>query len=156
MTGMFSLIRTGVVSFESDIDAAALPAHLAERLSRATTGVTIQDNHIAFTGGMFRFVTNGSVLVPFGWGDLTVDGTSHKIHYSLSIRQLVLVVAAPLIVATIFILAQPVWRRMLPFVPLMWLWLVGANLVLGVERFKRFVVRSIATAPRLARQSIRR
>jgi hypothetical protein len=39
---------------------------------------------------------------------------------------------------------------LLPVLPFMWLWLVGGNLAIGIPRFKSFVTRAVATAPRKA------
>jgi hypothetical protein len=44
-----------------------------EEFELVASTVVIEGSHIAFTGGMFRLITNWNVLVPFGYGDLTVD-----------------------------------------------------------------------------------
>jgi hypothetical protein len=150
---MFSLTRTGSLSFDAGIDPTTLPPHLAECLrSVAASTVEIRGNCVAFTGGMFRLVSNWNVLVPFGSGDLAVDADFRQVRYRVSIRQLVLIGTAMVGVGAAFILMSHVWQPLL-LLPLMWLWLVGGNVALGIFRFERFVGRAIATAPHLTAQS---
>lgn len=145
---MLSLTRTGSLSFDSGINPTALPPHLAECLrSVHASTVAIRGNCVAFTGGMFRLVSNWNVLVPFGSGDLAVDADFRQVRYRVNIRQLVLIGTAMLGVGGAFILMSHVWLPLL-FLPLMWLWLVGGNVALGIFRFERFVARAIATAPK--------
>jgi hypothetical protein len=140
------------LSFDAEIDPTALANHLANclRSVKAST-VEILGNRVVFTGGIFRLVSNWNVLVPFGSGDLTIDADSRQVHYCVSFRELALLGTAMVGLATVFILASPN-RLPLLFVPLMWLWLVGGNVALGIFRFKRFVGRALATAPHLTRQ----
>jgi hypothetical protein len=154
---MFSLTRTGSLVFDTEIDLAALPAYLGHHLRRVDAShVKIQGNRVAFTGGIFRLVNNWNVLVPFGSGDLTVDGNSHTIHYRVSVRQFIVVVTIMLILGSLFVvLTSSPWQTLL-LMPLGWLWMVGANLIIGVARFERFVGRLIATAPRLVRHDEQR
>jgi len=84
-------MHTGDVSFDDEVDLLVLPTHLAACLRDVKArAVEIEGNHIAFTGGMFRLVSNWNVLVPFGYGDLTVDASTRQVHYRLSSRQLVI------------------------------------------------------------------
>ena len=109
---------------------------------------------MTFTRRMFRFVGSWNVLVPFESGDLIVDADARQIRYSLSIRQLVLFGTATVAVMSAFMLMSPVWQPLL-FMPVMWLWLVGGNVAIGIYRFERFVGRAVASAPRLKQQSAR-
>ena len=64
----------GATSISDLVDLEALPGHLAARLNKVKAhDVTIQGNQVFFKAGMFRFVTNWNVLVPFGLGILTID-----------------------------------------------------------------------------------
>src|SRR5215813_3759881 len=136
---MFSLNLNGTRSFDTDVDLAALPTHLAYCLrSVRASKVEIQGDCVAFTGGIFRLVPNWNLLVPFGSGDLTVDRKSRKIHYRVSVRQMVLMVTGMLAGGALFPLMDHVWKPLL---------------LLGVVRFRHFIGRSLATAPRLTRQS---
>jgi hypothetical protein len=142
-----SLTRTGSLPFDNDVDPTSLLNHLAECLWKvAASTVEIQGNRVLFTRRMLRLVSNWNVLVPFERGDLTVDADTREVRYCVSIRELVLWVTGMLVVSTIIILKSSAWQALL-FVPLMWLWLVGGNLSLGIFRFKRFVARAIRTAP---------
>ncbi len=148
-----ALTLTGTLPFDAEIDPAALPNHLANclRSVKAST-VEIQGNSVVFTRRMFRFVSNWNVLVPFESGDLTMDVEGHQVSYRVSIRELVLLGTGMVGLMTVFLLASPGHPPLL-LMPLMWLWLVGANLAIGIFRFKRFVGRALGTAPHLTRQS---
>jgi len=101
---------------------------------------------------MFRFVSNWNVLVPFESGDLTIDAGSRQVHYRVRIRELVLLGTGMVGLMTVFLLASPSHPPLL-LMPLMWLWIVGANLAIGIFRFKRFVGHALGTAPHLTGQS---
>jgi hypothetical protein len=152
---MLSLTRTGTLWFDAEIDPSALPAHLADALRDADAStVEIQGNSVKFTRRMFRFVSNLNVLVPFESGDLTVDSDVRQVRYRVSIRQLALIGTAMVAAMTLFISMSRVWQPLL-FMPLMWLWLVGGNVALGIFRFESFLGRAIAKAPHLTQQSAR-
>lgn len=148
-----SLTLTGTLHLNSDVDLTALPNHLAECLwSVNASTVEIQGNSVAFTRRMFRLVSNWNVLVPFESGDFTIDAYTHQIRYRVSIRELVLLGTAMVGLMTVFVLMSPN-RQALLFMPLMWLWLVGGNLAIGIFRFKSFVGRAVGTAPHVTQQS---
>jgi hypothetical protein len=150
---MLSRTRTGTLSFDGEIDSTALPAHLADSLRDAhASTVETQGNCVTFTRRMFRFLGNWNVLVPFETGNLIVDADARQIRYSLSIRQLVLFGTATVAVMSAFMLMSPVWQPLLAM-PVIWLWLVGANAAIGIYRFEMFVSRTVASAPRLTQQS---
>ena len=150
MNGWLTL--TGNLSFDAAIDAAVLPNHFANCLwnVKAST-VEILGNRVAFTRRLFRFVSNWNVLAPFESGDLTIDADSRQVHYRVSFRELVLLGTGMVGVMTVFLRTSQV--PLLLIIPLMWLWLVGANLAIGIFRFKQFVVRAVRTAPHLTQQS---
>jgi hypothetical protein len=85
------LVEIGTVSFDQDVDPSLLPLHLAACLRNANANsVEVRDNLVTFEAGMFRFVTNLNVLVPFGFGDITVNSETREVRYCLSYRQLVI------------------------------------------------------------------
>ena len=153
---MFSPIRTGAVRFDLGVDSALLPVHLAGCLRGVdASSIEILGNHVVFTAGMFRLVGNWNVLVPFGSGDLTVDSIACEVRYTLNCWQLVVVATVMIVFGAVILLAsvsdsggKTLW--LLPVIPFMWLWLVGGNLAIGIPRFKSFVTRAVATAPRKA------
>jgi hypothetical protein len=151
---MAVLMKTGSVAIDHEIDPTLLPAHLAECLRGVdASAVEVSGNRVTFKGGVFRFVTNWNVLVPFGFGDLTVDSQSGEVRYRLSCRQLFifLIVMTVVLTATLLVLAggsQEMSRSMLTL-PLIFIGLIFLNLAIRTWDFRRFLRRSIVTAPRL-------
>ena len=147
-------MQIGDVPFDDKVDLTVLPTHLADCLKDVKgRSVEIEENHVAFTGGMFRWVSNWNVLVPFGYGDLTVDPTTGQVHYRLSSRQLVipvtLLTAVLAIIAIFQMTASGSWPwQVILAIPLFWAWIVGGNLAIGLWRFRRFLRLAIWTAPR--------
>lgn len=149
---MLSFTRSGTLYMGADIDVAGLPTHLADRLDQASAStVDVQGQRVMFTAGMFRPVTNWNVLVPFDSGVITVDATARQVLYEVSCRRLVLLGTGMVCLMTVFILLSPA-RQLILAIPIMWLWLVGGNLVLGTIRFESFLGRAIASAPQISRQ----
>ena len=147
-------MKTGAVDFDREIDPSLLPAHLAGCLrSVDADDVRVRDQRVTFRGGIFRFVTNWNILVAFGFGDLTVDSETCKVRYCLSYRQLIIFTAimAGVTAATILILGnlQGMSLPLLTVLPLGFS-VVFINLVWRIHDFKRFLRRSIATAPHKA------
>lgn len=144
---VFSLTRTGSLPFDAEVDVASLPNHLAGRLRavKAST-VEIEGNRVVFTRRMFRLVSNWNVLVPFESGDLTVDPYKRLVTYRVSIRELVFFGTGVVLVMTLIMAKLSAWQPIL-FMPLMWLWLVVGNLLIGVFQFKGFLARAISNAP---------
>jgi len=143
---------TRAIGFNGDVDAAMLPAHIADGLRRMDArAVEVNENHVSFTGGIFRLVGNWNVLVPFGFGDLTVDSDAHHIRYRVSFRQLVIGTTVIVGIMGGFIWYESrSWQGLL-FIAVGWMWIVGGNCALGISRFESFLRRVIATAPRLKR-----
>ncbi len=87
------------------------------------------------------------------FGDLTVDSETCKVRYCLSYRQLIIFTAimACVTAATILILGnlQGMSLSLLAVLPLGCI-VVFINLVLRIYDFRRFLRRSIATAPHKA------
>src|SRR5260370_14723797 len=100
-----ALTCSGTVDFGQEVEAVALPSHLANCLRRVhPSSIVVEANRVVFSSGPFRPVTNWNLLVSVGS------------RSSLS--------------------------------PFMWVWLVGANLAIGLPRFRSFVRDAITTAPR--------
>jgi len=139
MNGLLTM--TGNLSFDSDTDPAVLPHHLANSLHnvKAST-VEIQGSRVMFTRRMFRFVSNWNVLAPFESGELEVDAANRQLHYHVHFRQLALIGTGMVAAMAVFMLATPAYPRLfLVFIPVMWLWLVGANLAIGICRFRQLL-----------------
>ena len=144
-------MKTGIVNFDHEIDPSLLPAHLAGCLRDVdANAVQVRDNSVTFRGGFFRFVGSWNVLVPFGFGDLTVDSETCKVRYGLSYGQLVIsfTIAIGVMAAVMLALEGPQGiLASMPTLALIWFLAVFVNLSIGFLRFKRFLRRSIATAP---------
>jgi hypothetical protein len=51
--------------------------------------VEVNQNHVSFSGGLFGLERNRwDILIPFGFGDLTVESETRQLTYRLSFRQL--------------------------------------------------------------------
>lgn len=148
-----SLMIEGSIYFGEETDPEKLASHLADCLYDADAKtVDLADSRVAFKGGVFRMVGNWNVLVPFGFGELRVDPVTRQVLYRLSARQLVAMGTVVVGLMAIFTLMSRAWQPAI-LMPIMWLWIVGGNLAIGVFRFERFVCRSIESAPRHATQT---
>jgi hypothetical protein len=144
---------TKTVPFDSSVDLAMLPAHLADRLRQINARTVEADqNRVSFTGGLFGSGGNRwDVLIPFGFGDLTVDSNTRELRYSLSFRQLVVVATIMVGILVGFTCYAFHSSAGLISAPIWWIWLVGLNLFIGLPRFKKFVHSAIETASRTSR-----
>lgn len=141
---------TRTLHFGDEVNAAALLTYLADCLRSAEArGVVIEANRVLFRGGVFRLVSNWNVLCPFGFGDLTVDANLRQIRYRLSFRQLWLVAAALTLFIAVFGSIETRSWRVLAAIPFFLLWLFGANLAVGLGRFKSFLQHAVEQAPRV-------
>ena len=142
-------VYEGTLEFDTGIGKAALLTHIAECLRNAEArGVKVSGDSVFFRGGIFRFVGNWNILVPFGRGELIVDEVTHEIRYRLSLLQNLSIVT--------IVVAYGAWITWVgtnhaPFVPFAfafaWLAFVGSNLMFGIPRFQRFLREAIDTAP---------
>jgi hypothetical protein len=100
----------------------------------------VNNDRITFHGGMLRGVPNWNILSPISSGEIRFSRSNESvlIHYRISFLALFLVV-------TVMFVATAIWR---PFpndifvLPLMWLFLFGANYVSTVIRFSRLLARA--------------
>jgi hypothetical protein len=139
---------TGTIPFDRNISLAELPQHLLQSLRGVEAeSLTLKGNRLTFRGGVFRPVSSGNVLAPFGSGSLIVEGESHQLRYEVSFLQFISVVSAYLLVVALLFL----FSHLLQF---LWLVLLGVilvsvgNLALGIYRFSTFLFLSLASAPR--------
>ena len=143
---------TRTVNFDRDLDLLKLPAHMAARLGDIKArAVKVNQNNVSFTGGMFGFGSRWDVLVPFGFGDLTIDANALQLTYRLSFRQLIVVTTVMVGILAGVICYMSRSSEGLVFIPLGWAWLVGGNLAIGLPRFKKFIHSALESAPRLGR-----
>lgn len=134
-----------------------LASHLAACLRKVdANAVELRDNRVTFEAGMFRFVINLNVLVPFGFGDLTVNSETREVRYCLSYRQLVISSIATFGITSTFVAFFPGFRGMsgwMLFFPILWFFGTMVNLTIGISRFEGFIGRAVASAPRVPKRS---
>jgi hypothetical protein len=110
------------------------PAHLAARLQQTKAAtVEVNQNHVSFTGGLFGSGRNRwDILIPFGFGDLTVASDTRQLTYRLSFRELF--VAGTIMVGILTGFSYFAWHSLagLLAAPIWWIWLVGLNLFIGL------------------------
>jgi hypothetical protein len=144
------LMIEGTLDF-GDVQIETLLAHLSDRLRDVEARrITISDNSVSFRGGLFRFAGRWNVLVPFGYGELVTDPEKRRVHYRLSIRELVVAVTTMMVLVAIgaWVLIQESPGIVLFFaLGWLWLWLVGGNLLFGIPRFKRFLREAVDSTP---------
>jgi hypothetical protein len=65
---------TKTIKLDSGLDMTAFPTHLRDQLRRIKARTAeVHQNCVSFTGGPLGFEGNRwDILVPFGFGDLTV------------------------------------------------------------------------------------
>jgi hypothetical protein len=132
------------LQFGDDLDPSALPAYFAEVLLKVDAReVRAYWDRVEFKGGMFRLVSSWNVLVPFGSGTVTIHPDIRQVRYRLSYLQLVFVATIAAGIMSLFVLSSVGWQPLL-VIPIVWLWLVGGNLIIGVPRFERFIRRALA------------
>src|SRR5262245_10240490 len=110
----------GTLPFKAEVDAGALPNHLADCLRdvQAST-VEVLGNRVVFTRRMFRFVSNWNVLAPFESGELTIDG--REVRYHINFRELVLLATVMVGVAAVLMLRTPAHPPLF-LLAIGWLW----------------------------------
>lgn len=140
-----ALKAEGTLRLHPGVNLSGLPAHLANCLRGVDAReIQVETNRVTFEGGLFRFVTGWNVLSAFGRGGFVIDPDARKIRYTLSFRELVATV-------TLFVLLLGLFARdSLVFLPIVWVWFIGGNLLIGIPRVQEFLRAAIATAPRIA------
>ena len=129
-----------------------LLGHLADCLTQINARtVKIDRDLISFTGGVFGAGSRQDILIPFGFGDLTIESNPRQLRYRLSFRQLF--IGATVLVAIIVGLISYESNLSNGIIAgiIGWVWLVGLNLFIGLPRFKKFLDGAIETAPRMNR-----
>jgi len=150
-------METGTLGFDQEVDVSLLPAHLAGCLRGVDAdAVEVTDNLVTFRGGIFRFVTNWNVLVPFGFGDLTVNSETREIRYRLSYRQLAIFSTTMVGIVAALVLTFSGFRKLsgsMLALPLMWFVAVFVRAAIESSRFQGLISRAVATAPRVSARS---
>jgi hypothetical protein len=108
--------------------------------------VEVNHNHVSFTGGVFGSGRNRwDILIPFGFGDLTLESDTRQLTYRLSFRQLF--AAGTIMVGILTGFTYFAWHSFAGLIaaPIWWIWLVGGNTLIGLPRLQKFVSSAIET-----------
>lgn len=136
----------GTVSFDDEFEGPAATRHLVECLhAKRARFVHVHQNRIQFGGGFFRMVSSWNVLLQFYTGDIVVDAPAREVRYRVSITQLLLICTVLIVFMGVFLFAVD-GGKMIWVLPVMWLWIVGGNLVFGLVGFRSFLRKSVLAA----------
>ena len=153
---MASLVETGTVNFEADVDPSLLPSHIAAWLNNVRAkNVEVRSNRVTF-----KRIWMGSYRSGFssGFGDLTVNPGSREVRYFLSYKRLVIssLIAFGIAAALLFTVPSFVALRSskwIIFFPILWVFATFANFATGISQFEDLLERCMAAAPRTAKPS---
>jgi hypothetical protein len=155
----FPISITGTISLPkgtSDLRGVEEVCGQVENLleSARATVITRQDGSIAFTAGIFRFVTSWNVLVAINYGKIVVKdaGPVVRVSYFASTIEMLILTTLMLCIISVWVIhndskgvtfpaQHPLW-----FAALGWFWLFGANYLLAALRFPRWLERGLRRA----------
>lgn len=110
---------------------------------KGSTDVERQGNSVVFRAGFLHTsgIGNWNILLPVGSGRIDViDEDGLRVRYRLSTKELLSVVSALLVFATITPIARGADpKSALGYLVIGWLWLFGANYLLGLLRLSHFM-----------------
>lgn len=140
-------MNRGSLPFDERIDTATLAEQLAGALQRSRArDVTVVENRVSFAG-VARYVSSWNVLALYSGGELVINRGAGRLEYKVSFRRLILTLTAFSVLAIVGMLALGLPMGTIPGVlATIWLWLGGANVLIGRARFERFLRRTIGAA----------
>ena len=102
---------------------------------------TSNQNHITFTGGVFRFAGSWNLLVSINYGAIDIVQVNNKLLVSYKLWFVELFIFASLITAMFayLILSSDFSVQNLGLVAGTWLWFFGGNFIITVIRFHSLV-----------------
>ena len=137
------------------VPTGELKAALKKELERhQPSSLDESEEAVTFTAGPLRFVANFNVLAPINRGEVRIDQAANDLVLRYELSFLHVVVIASLILGTIFcaevFVVKDFSAKDAGGVALaLWLWLCGANIALGIYRFRALL--RYALIPPLAR-----
>ncbi len=149
----FPVSLTGAI----DVPSQGMTAQSRDRVELAisdwlvaskATQVTVSAEGVKFVAGLFRFVLNTNILVPFNSGTISVMAQPQtlRVEYTLSCRLMLAVTSAIAAFTGVFVVAFAIkdgaWFVLVVPV-IMWTWLFGMNYLLGWARI-RFALKQVA------------
>ena len=132
------------------VDSEELARSLAEQFMKVRArNVQVNSTRVTFRGGVFRAVSNLNILTPFDTCELHIDPTSRHVSYRLSYKGLIVVASLMILLMTGFLASHEALREeMWAFPLIVWAWVVGGNLLVGIPRFRNFLKDSTDKAVR--------
>lgn len=98
-------------------------------------------------------VDNWNLPVPFGSGAVSVDPIHRRLCYQLDARQPLVFASALPVLLMVVAVTNGGTAEMLLVALVIWLWLVGGNLLIGIPRFRRFLRKTLTSkSNRLTRE----
>ena len=115
---------------------------MADAIVEAKGGVSVNGNRVAFTGGLFRFVSNWNILVPItrGYVETNEIGDELIVSYSINFHQLLAMMSIFIVVVLSFLAIgeEPIGIEYA--IPVfIYLFVFGLNYLLTIIRFPAFV-----------------
>ena len=129
----------------SDEEVLRVVERIKALLERArTSSISHSGSGVTFRGGLFRFVSNWNVLVPFGWGRIDVEAVQGAlvIHYHLSTVQILLLMLALTAVNVVYSFGSP--TSMFVSAAILICAFVGTY-VIGQWRFRQWLIGNMIT-----------
>lgn len=139
----------GSLPLEARITWHLLPAHLETCLKGERASFTLADaESVLFRVHLFRFVSRSNVLTPFDRGELRIDRSRRLLTYTLSLKRLLLSAAAGLLGFVPLLTGSSAGQERLLWLLPPFVWLITLlQAWVSVYRFRRFLLRSVASAP---------
>lgn len=136
----------GKVSIKSmpgdNITIENLSNYLADSLQQEEAkSVDIEQNQIRFQVGWFRPLWNWKILVPISTGIISLKEESDAIsvNYKLSFEKISIVATVIALIAFMSGLNKIEMMDNIVIIVMLWLWLVGGNIIITAIRFPRFL-----------------
>jgi ABC-type xylose transport system permease subunit len=136
----FPLSATGSIRVDTtDVPRAIQTVDRLLRNTKAST-IAIHENRIDFTVHFFRLVTNWNLLVLIDSGSIVFRERDHAIdvEYDISFRRWFFIVTGIVAVVLVLVLLFAIDPRSgvsVPFLILLWLFLLGSNYFIAALRF---------------------
>lgn len=140
------------IAFSYSIDARLLPSHFADALRRdGASDIVANANRVTFTRG---YILSWVCRIPLGPGEVRVDTVKGCIGYRLNFWPMIKGATILWVFMAIwtFFVVYPLTRQpfAIVFVLFLWFYFVLGNAGIEVFLFRRFIRRTLATAPRVS------
>jgi hypothetical protein len=136
----FPLSANGSIRADTtDVPRAISTVDRLLRNTKAST-IAIHENQIDFTVHFFRVVSNWNLLVPIDSGSIVFRERDHSIdvEYNISFRRWFFILTGTVVVVLVLVFLFAIDPRAgvsVPFVILVWLFLLGSNYFIAALRF---------------------